>query len=118
MRIAPDARIDDGLLDLVIVKEVPKSLLLSIFPKVYNGRHVGHPAVKIVRTRKAEITIDRAMTMYGGGEPLLPVEAGVPVAVEEVPGGLAVIGGDGYPPGSPGPRLSIPGICASAVHRR
>ncbi|HEX9944440.1 MAG TPA: diacylglycerol kinase family protein [Thermoanaerobaculia bacterium] len=92
MRIAPDARIDDGLLDLVIVREVPKSLLLSIFPKVYSGRHVGHPAVTMVRTRRAEITIDRAMTMYGGGEPVRPVEAGEPVAVEVVPGGLAVVG--------------------------
>jgi diacylglycerol kinase (ATP) len=91
MRIAPEARIDDGLLDLVIVREVPKRLLLSIFPKVYGGKHVGHPAVTIVRTRRAEITIDRGMTMYGGGEPLLPVEAGEPVAVEVIPAGLAVV---------------------------
>jgi diacylglycerol kinase (ATP) len=91
MRIAPGARIDDGLLDLVIVREVPKSLLLSIFPKVYNGQHVGHPAVTIVRTRRAEIAIDRAMTMYGGGEPLRPIEAEEPVLVEVVPGGLCVI---------------------------
>jgi diacylglycerol kinase (ATP) len=92
MKIAPEASIDDGLLDLVIVQEVPKPVLLSIFPKVYNGRHVGHPAVRIVRTRRAEITIDRAMTMYGGGEPLRVVEAGEPVAVEVVPGGVGVVG--------------------------
>jgi len=92
MRIAPEARIDDGLLDLVIVKEVPKPVLLSIFPKVYNGRHVGHPAVQIIRTRRAEITIDRTMTMYGGGEPLRTVEAGEPVMVEVVPGGLGIVG--------------------------
>ena len=92
MRIAPEARIDDGLLDLVIVKEVPKPVLLSIFPKVYNGRHVSHPAVQIVRTRRAEITIDRTMTMYGGGEPLRLVEAGEPVVVEVAPGGLAIVG--------------------------
>src|SRR5215210_2500552 len=73
MRIAPEARIDDGLLDLVIVREIPKPVLMSIFPKVYSGRHVGHPAVTIVRTRRAEITIDRPMTMYGGGEPVGPV---------------------------------------------
>jgi len=92
MRIAPEARIDDGLLDLVIVKEIPKSTLLSVFPKVYGGKHVGHPAVTLVRTRRAEITIDRALTMYGGGEPLLPMAAGVPVVVEVVPGGLAIVG--------------------------
>ena len=92
MRIAPEAKIDDGLLDLVIVSEMPKRLLLSLFPKVYNGGHVGHPSCTIVRTRRAEITIlDRAMTMYGGGEPLRPVEAGEPVGVEVVPGGLAVV---------------------------
>jgi diacylglycerol kinase (ATP) len=91
MRIAPDARIDDGVLDLVIVREIPKRVLLSIFPKVYSGKHVGHPAVTVVRTRRAEITIDRAMTLYGGGEPLRPMAAGEPVAVEVVPGGLAVV---------------------------
>jgi diacylglycerol kinase (ATP) len=91
MRIAPDAVIDDGLLDLVIVREVPKSVLLSIFPKVYGGKHVGHPAVTIVPTRRAEITIDRAMTLYGGGEPLRPMAAGEAVTVEVVPGGLAVV---------------------------
>jgi len=91
MRIAPDAEIDDGLLDLVIVREVPRAVLLSIFPKVYGGRHVGHPAITMARTRQAEITIDRTMTMYGGGEPLRPVEAGEPVAVEVVPGGLRVV---------------------------
>lgn len=92
MRIAPDASIDDGLLDLVIVKEIPKSTLLSVFPKVYNGRHVGHPAVQIHRTTRAEITIDRTMTMFGGGEPLRTVEAGEPVAVEVSPGALRVAG--------------------------
>jgi diacylglycerol kinase (ATP) len=92
MRIAPEAKIDDGLLDLVIVSEMPKRLLLSLFPKVYNGGHVGHPSCTIVRTRRAEITlIDRPMTMYGGGEPLRPVEAGEAVSVEVVPGALAVV---------------------------
>ncbi|HEX5760922.1 MAG TPA: diacylglycerol kinase family protein [Thermoanaerobaculia bacterium] len=92
MRIAPDARIDDGLLDLVIVRAVPRRTLLAVFPKVYRGRHVGHPAVTIARTPWAEIAADRAVEIYGGGEPmhrLAPVE---PVRVEVVPGGLAVAG--------------------------
>lgn len=90
MRIAPEARIDDGLLDLVIVREISKRQLLAVFPKVYGGRHVGHPAITIVRTRRAEITIDRAMTMYGGGEPLRPLVPGEAVTVEVVPAGLRV----------------------------
>lgn len=92
MRIAPQARIDDGLLDLVIVREIPKPLLLSLFPKVYGGGHVGHPAVTIVRTRRAEITIDRPMTMFGGGEPVRPMAAEETVVVEVAPGCLRVVG--------------------------
>jgi len=91
MRIAPDAAIDDGLLDLVIVREIPKRTLLAVFPKVYGGKHVGHPDILMARTRRVEITLDRPMTMYGGGEPLRRLEAGEPVAVDVMPAGLAVV---------------------------
>jgi diacylglycerol kinase (ATP) len=92
MRIAPEARIDDGLLDLVVVRAIPRLTLLTVFPKVYFGRHVTHPAVTILRTRRVALTVDRALTMYGGGEPVCPVNPGEPVEVEVVPGGLAVAG--------------------------
>src|SRR5262249_56341071 len=72
MRIAPDARIDDGLLDLVIVREIPRRTLLSVFPRVYTGRHVTHPAVTLVRTSRVTITLDRDMTIYGGRAPGQP----------------------------------------------
>lgn len=92
MRIAPEARIDDGLLDLVIARELSALRLLAVFPKVYSGRHVTHPAVTILRTRRAVITLDQVMTMFGGGEPVQEMRAGEPVTVEVVPGGLAVVG--------------------------
>jgi diacylglycerol kinase (ATP) len=92
MRIAPEARIDDGQLDLIIVKAIPKLSLLGVFPKVYAGKHVGHPAVVMVRTRQAEFSVDRDMWMYGGGEPVRAVPAGETVRVEVIPGGLGVVG--------------------------
>jgi diacylglycerol kinase (ATP) len=92
MLIAPRARFDDGLLDLVIVRALSRLALLSLFPKVYAGKHVGHPAVTLVRTRRAEFTVDREMTLYGGGEPVRPMAAGETVAAEVWPGGLAVVG--------------------------
>ena len=92
MRIAPEAVIDDGLLDLVIVREISRARLLAIFPRVYSGKHVSHPAVTLVRTARAEITLDRPMTLYGGGEPVQPMTAGVPTAVAVVPRALAVVG--------------------------
>jgi diacylglycerol kinase (ATP) len=93
MRIAPQAEIDDGILDLVIVKEVTRRTLLAVFPKVYTGRHVGHPAILFVRTRRAEISVDRAMPLYGGGEPVRPMTAGEPVTAEVIPAALPVVGG-------------------------
>ena len=92
MKIAPEARIDDGLLDLVIVREVSRWALLHVFPKVYAGSHVTHPAVTLVRTGRVAITLDRDMTLYGGGEPVRPAPAGTPITVEAIPGALAVIG--------------------------
>jgi diacylglycerol kinase (ATP) len=92
MKIAPDARIDDGLLDLVIVSEVSRLALLNVFPKVYSGSHVTHPAVTLVRTARVSITLDRDMTLYGGGEPVQPASTGTPVTVEAVAGALAVVG--------------------------
>lgn len=91
MRIAPQAEIDDGWLDLVIVAAVSRAVLLALLPRVYSGGHVRHPAVTIVRTRRAEITIDRPMTMYGGGEPVRSLAAGEPCLVEIAPAALAVV---------------------------
>jgi diacylglycerol kinase (ATP) len=98
MMIAPRARIDDGVLDLVIVKAIPRLTLLTVFPKVYAGKHVGHPAVTFVRTRRVELTVDREMTMYGGGEPVRPMVGGETVVTDVMPGGLAVVGAPTPPP--------------------
>ena len=70
MRIAPDARFDDGALDLVIAKELGKIALLRVFPKVYSGEHVDHPAVLMSRIRVATIGVDRAVTIACDGEPV------------------------------------------------
>ena len=91
MRIAPAALPDDGLLDLVIVRELSRLRLLAVFPKVYRGTHVDHPAIRIVRTRRAEISLDREMTLYGGGEPIATHAAGQPFTVEVMPGALPVV---------------------------
>jgi diacylglycerol kinase (ATP) len=92
MRIAPAAVPDDGWLDLVIVRELSRLRLLAVFPRVYRGTHVTHPEIQIVRTRRAEITLDREMTLYGGGEPIATHPAGQPFVIEVMPGALAVVG--------------------------
>ncbi len=73
MRIAPQADPADGLLDLVVVREVSRLALLRAFPKVYRGSHLDHPAVETARTRWARIRLDREMVMFSDGEELFPV---------------------------------------------
>ncbi len=90
MRIAPDARLDDGLLSLVVVEAMPALRLLALFPRVYRGRHVGHPAVKTFRVRGATLYCDRHAKVYGDGEYLL--ESGPAGARIEIwPGALRVV---------------------------
>lgn len=90
MRIAPRATLDDGWLDLVIVEPVPILQLLRVFPRVYRGSHLSHPAVHSARVRRASFLADRPRTFYADGEPL--TEAGsVPTDVKIWPGALQVI---------------------------
>jgi YegS/Rv2252/BmrU family lipid kinase len=86
MKLAPDARPDDGLFDVVLIGDVSKADFATTAPKLYKGGHVSHPKVEIVRS--ARVTVD-------GAEPL-PIEADgeqlgtTPATFEVVPGALRV----------------------------
>lgn len=67
MLIAPDASVDDGSLDLFIVHAMSRLELLKVFPKVYTGRHVGHPAVEFVRAKSVKLSSGN-MPVYSDGE--------------------------------------------------
>lgn len=45
MLIAPDARLDDGALDVVVIGPVSRFEFLRTFPKVFDGTHVHHPQI-------------------------------------------------------------------------
>ena len=66
MKVAPDARVDDGLFDIVLIDGAPRSEVLVAFPRVYFGAHVTHPRVHIRRGRDVRITGERlGMEMDG-----------------------------------------------------
>src|SRR4030042_578274 len=52
MKIAPQAIMDDGVLDICIVKEISKLELLRQFPKVFNGTHITHPKIIMASGKK------------------------------------------------------------------
>lgn len=70
MHIAPTARLDDGQLDLVIVRPVGLATLLRVFPRVYRGQHLDHPAVRTARLREARLRSATPWTVYADGEPI------------------------------------------------
>ena len=65
MKITPDARYDDGLLDLFVVAPVSRGTFMAIFPRVFSGRHTTHPAVDIRRVAAVSIDAVSAGAMAG-----------------------------------------------------
>lgn len=54
-KIAPDADIEDGLLDLALVGDIAKPDLLKTLPKVYSGKHVSHPKFRHIRAKRIHV---------------------------------------------------------------
>ncbi|WP_406830875.1 YegS/Rv2252/BmrU family lipid kinase [Pedococcus sp. KACC 23699] len=86
MQVLPDARMDDGLVDVLVLHEISTLEFLKVFPKVFKGAHVGHPAVEILRGR--EVTLEAAgIIAYADGERFGPL----PLTVQVVPGAVTVL---------------------------
>lgn len=90
MRVAPGADPTDGHLDVVGLTGISTLGLLRLFPRVYAGRHVGHPAVFRCACAGAGLAFDRPVAAVGDGEDFGRVGS-EPVRVEVVPAALAVV---------------------------
>ena len=91
MHIAPGATLDDGLLDVVVVPDMPKSRLVARLPHLYRGTHVDLPEVSVRRGARlgAEAT-DPAQTVWLELDGEVP--GTLPVSIEVLPGALAFVG--------------------------
>jgi diacylglycerol kinase (ATP) len=91
MRMCPQADLRDGFFQITAVDRVSKPTLLRIFPKVFSGRHIEHPKVRVLTARTVELArrpepgqAERTVSIWADGE-----WAGVlPVHIETVPGAL------------------------------
>jgi diacylglycerol kinase (ATP) len=86
MRVCEGAVLDDGLLDVTVLGPVSKLEFVRVFPRVYRGTHVTHPAVVQRRARRVTLGASR-VTAYADGERLSPL----PVTCDIVPGALRVL---------------------------
>ena len=78
MKMAPLARLDDGLLDLLIVRKAGRIKLLRMFPKIFSGKHIADPIVEYRQVRKFSIYPEEQSTLNIDGEML----GSTPVKVE------------------------------------
>jgi diacylglycerol kinase (ATP) len=75
MKVCPDASLDDGVLDVCIVRAMPRRTFAALFPKVFTGRHVTLPVVIMLRGQKVEVEAERPFDVYGDGERFGPLPA-------------------------------------------
>jgi len=70
MNVCPQAQINDGLFDIVILEPVSTLEFIRVFPRVYSGSHLSHPAVKTMRAEKVSISANAIA--YADGERIGP----------------------------------------------
>ncbi len=87
MYLAPDAALDDGLLDVVLMRACPKRRYLAALPKVFKGTHVDNEDLTFLRGREIAFHADRPFAAYADGDPI----ADLPVTITVVPRALRVL---------------------------
>ena len=86
MKLAPDAVPDDGQFDVVLIGDVSKVDFLTTAPKIYKGKHVHHPKVEVLRSRRVEVEAPVQLPIELEGEQV----GTTPATFEVAPGALRV----------------------------
>lgn len=86
-RICPDATLDDGLLDVIVIAAVNRRRLLRAFPRLRVGGHIDEPKVTVLRAATVHIDGDPGWPVYADGEP----QGVLPVTMHCEPGALTVV---------------------------
>lgn len=70
-RVCPEAKPDDGLLDLLLVNAVGRLEILQLVPKILRGAHAGDPRLRLVRAKRVSIESDEPLLLEADGESAL-----------------------------------------------
>lgn len=87
LHVAPDAAVDDGLLDVVIIRHAPRRRFFAVMRELPHGTHVRRPEVEVLRGREIHVEADREVPFGGDGELL----GTLPATIRVLPGALRVI---------------------------
>lgn len=87
MLMAPDASMQDGQLDVVMIHQMPRARFLSLLPTVFRGAHVRYREVEVARAHEVEVRCEREFAMYADGDPITHL----PARARALPGAVRVI---------------------------
>jgi diacylglycerol kinase (ATP) len=87
--VCPEARPDDGLLDVMLADALDRVAILGLVPRVMRGSHTTHPCVRMRRVRRIAFESELPVAVEADGE--LPFPAARRVAVRALPGALPVL---------------------------
>jgi len=66
--MAPEAKIDDGLLDVIILKKISRIKILRLFPTIYSGKHINYKEVECRQVKSISIETPKPMPLMPDGE--------------------------------------------------
>ena len=86
MQICPTASMTDGILDITWVDRASRTTILRVFPRIFSGSHVKHPAVRVLQGRTITVQ-SRGPVVYADGERV----GELPIVASVVAGGLRML---------------------------
>jgi YegS/Rv2252/BmrU family lipid kinase len=87
MYLAPDARLDDGLLDVVMGSPNSRLDFLACMRDVFKGTHLKRDRIELLRGAEVRVAADRPFTVYADGDPI----GELPVTIRAIPGAIQVL---------------------------
>ena len=90
MMFAPDARTDDGMLDVVLTCGISRRTILRELPRIRQGRHIANPRVRVIKTtgvRVEPLTEKDALPIEADGQP----RGHTPAEFQIMPSALRVV---------------------------
>jgi YegS/Rv2252/BmrU family lipid kinase len=87
MFLAPDAKLDDGQLDVVMVAPTSRRDFVAGLRDVFRAKHLERDNIWVRRGAEVRIAADRPFTVYADGDPI----GELPVTIRAVPGAIRVL---------------------------
>ena len=86
MKMEPKAKLNDGLIDVVVVRDVSRFTLLKLLPKIFDGSHIHHPDLEYYQVSELSMESDEKSQLNLDGE----IGGSTPFHAKVIPGALEV----------------------------